>query len=97
MPRNTGELQETGDRWKLDILIPARDRIYTGDQYDKQSLGIMSISKPMVASRPVLNRVRGIDPTRRYHTPIYSHAETMMEYQRRLRCGDVAQPGDRLE
>ena len=97
MARDNGELQETGDRWKLDILIPVRDRIYLGEQYDKQSLGIMSISTVRLASKPVVNRVKGIDPMRRVHTPIYSHAETMLEYQRRLRGGDTALPGDRLE
>lgn len=97
MPRDNGELRETGDRWKLDILIPARDRIYTGNQYDKQSLGIMSISKPTVASKPVINTAKGIDRMLRIHSPIYSHAETMLEYQRRLRGGDIALSGDRLE
>lgn len=91
------ELYDTGDRWKLDILIPKKDRIYTEAQYAKQSLGGMSISKPRVASKPVVNTVRGIDPSLRYHTPIHSAQETGLEYQRRLRGGDTALPGDRLE
>lgn len=96
MAKDTGLIHEGGDRWKLDLLIPERDRIYTERQYEKHTLGIMSISKLKVASKPVINTVRGIDPMLRWHTPIHSAIETTMEAQRRMRGGDIALPGDRL-
>ena len=89
MPKSTGLLREDGDRWKLDVLIPNRDRLLVGPQIPRTT--------PLhSATTPVCNTVVGIDPTLRYHSPVYSHAETMMEKQRRMRCGDIALPGDRL-
>lgn len=90
MARDKGILQESGERWKLDLLIPDRDRLLVGCQIDRTS-------RQYLATKPVLCTDRHIDPSLRYYTPIYSRAESMLEFQRRMRIGDRPQPGDRIE
>ena len=83
-----GILRETGDRWKLDTLIPERERILTPVQVERTS-------KPRVATKPVL--VRGIHNIERArYCPVESHTETIMEKMRREYRGDEPLPGDRL-
>lgn len=86
-----GILNETGDRWILDTLIPNSDRRLAPSQ-------IQRTSRPTVATKPVLVRDKA-RPERAYHTPIYSRAETALDLQRRLRRryeGDEPVEGDIL-
>ena len=91
-PKNDGLLFETGDRWKLDSLIPERDRLLVGPQIPRTSL-------PRVACIVKIARVRGLDKGLSHNTPIHSGRETTLDGQRRLRrlyCNDEALPNDRL-
>ena len=90
MGRDTGLVFESGDRWKLDTLIPDRDRVLIGPQ-------IPRTSRIKVATKPVLiyNRLLVARP----YEPIYSRSESMLDIQRRLRhryLGDSPLKGDRL-
>lgn len=96
MDKLTGLLNESGDRWQLDTLIPERDRAMLHAQYPKHNLGVTSVSKQVEATKPSQCTDMHIDPSLRYHTPIYSAIETMLELQRRLRGNDIPEPGDRL-
>jgi hypothetical protein len=86
-----GILRETGDRWKLDTLIPNSDRLLAPSQ-------IPRTSKPTVACEPVL--VRGtVNLERTYHTPVYSRTETALDKNKRMRLqysGDEPLEGDIL-
>lgn len=93
------ELHETGDRWKLDVLIPKRDRTVERSQYETHTLGVHSLDVQREASKPVLKTDYTIDPSLRHHTPIHSGMETGVEAQRRLRLfftGEQPRPDDRL-
>jgi hypothetical protein len=99
MAKPDGMLHETGDRWQLDMLIPNRDRIPLGTQYDSTGQGVHSISKLTLASKPVVNVVKGIDPSLRSHSPVHTAKTTICEDQEALRrkyLGDKPLPGDRL-
>ncbi len=89
MAKDTGLIHEGGDRWKLDLLIPDRDRRLVGPQ-------IPHTSRQRVATKARVATDYHIDPSLRYHTPIYSAIETTLDAQRRMRGGDIALPGDRL-
>ena len=89
MAKDTGLIHEVGERWKLDLLIPERDRRLVGPQ-------IPRTSRMTVATKARVATDYHIDPMLRWHTPIHSAIETTMEAQRRMRGGDIALPGDRL-
>lgn len=91
-----GLLNESGDRWQLDTLIPERDRAVLHAQYPALGLGVTSLNKQREASIPNLCIDMHINPSLRVHTPIYSAVETTLELQRRLRGNDIPEPGDRL-
>ena len=91
-PENNGLLFETGDRWKLDSLIPNRDRLLVGPQIPRTSL-------PRAACRVKITTIRGLDKRLSRYSPIYSRAESMLDIQHKLRrmySGDIPLPGDRL-
>jgi len=101
-----GGLHETGNRWMLDMLIPERDRVYLGPQFDPQTLGVNSISHQQEATQAVVVTDSKVPLCRRSHIPIHSAQETGLEYQTRMRLrhtgiiqkhtGDSLRADDRL-
>ena len=101
-----GGLHEAGDRWMLDMLIPQRDRVYLGPQFDPQTLGVNSISPQQVATQAIVVIDSKVPSCRRGHMPIHSAQETGLEYQTRMRLkhtsiiqkhtGDSLRADDRL-
>jgi hypothetical protein len=91
MAKNTGMIHETGDRWKLDILIPSRDRLLVGPQVPRTS-------RMRVATRSIVLHAK-LSPALAFCMPIHSGIETTLDGQKRLRlmyCNDQPLPGDRL-
>lgn len=89
--RDNGILHETGDRWKLDTLIPAKDRVLVSAQIQRTSL-LKTSTKPVLV-------YDSINPERMQHMPIHTARETGIEEQDRLRrrySGDMPVTGDRL-
>lgn len=87
----TGMIHETGDRWKLDILIPNRDRLLVGPQVPRTS-------RMKTATRTVVLH-RKLSPALAFCMPIHSAIETTLDEQKRYRllyCNDQPLPGDRL-
>lgn len=84
-------IYEQGDRWKLDVLIPNRDRRLVGPQIPRTDL-LSTNTKPVLCTAK-------IDPKLCIYTPIHTGKETGLEEQNRLRrkyLGDMPLPGDRL-
>ena len=89
--KNTGMLHETGDRWKLDILIPNKDRLLVGPQVPRTS-------RMYIATRSIVLHTK-LSPALAFCMPIHSGIETTLDEQKRIRriyCSDRPVPGDRL-
>jgi len=101
-----GGLFEKGNQWVIDILIPTRDRVYLTPQFDRQTLGVNSISPQQVATQAIVVIDSKVPSCRRGHMPIHSAQETGLEYQTRMRLkhtsiiqkhtGDSLRADDRL-
>lgn len=87
-PKDNGLLYETGDRWKLDCLIPERDRHLIGPQIPRTSRLRTGTKVRTITAKPSF-------------TTYYLHtgAETGCDQQARLRrmySNDQPLEGDRL-